>query len=311
MRYFWIICLLSLPWISMGQEVDSTQIICRPKTIASLSARDLLAMYRQRDTLHDHQASGQMQLRINGQEVFPADTISNLYLASLNADYPALDSLYASYLRTEVFDFTSQKDSLLQHVRAKGWSMRYVQASRNLKRQQQLNASGRSQVLLSFHNFNLAADVGLYSRGRYLRRSSRYTQMGVEAKSLGLFWGGDFIGFPDPGHVQRFANSASLVKQYPLVAFEFEKYRDHYERIYAMGRPEFVQDTKQLLVALNSLKVGQVCACQYALLPPRNLTFSESANVIADTQSGWVYLQPRGGNGYYYALGRWEFATKK
>lgn len=309
MRHFWVLCLLILPWITKGQ-VDSTKIICRAQSIASIGVRDLLAMYRQRDTLRNHQASGQMQLRVNGQEVFPADTISKLYLASLNADYPALDSLYASYLRMEVFAFTSQKDSLLQHIHAKGWSMRYVQASRNLKRQQQLNATGRSQVLLSFHNFNLAADVGLYSRGRYLRRSSRYTQMGQEAKSLGLFWGGDFVGFPDPGHIQRLANSAALVRQYPLVAFEFEKYRDHYERIFAMGRSENVQDTKQLLVALNSLKLGQVCACQYALIPPRNSFYSESANVDTDTQAGWVYIQPRGGNGYYYSVGRWEFATK-
>lgn len=310
MRYFLIFCVFCFPRI-MKAQIDSTQIICRPQTITKIGVRDLLAMYRQRDTLQNHRASGQIQFRINAQEVFPTDTISNLYVASLLADYPALDSLYASYLQTEVFAFTSQKDSLLQHIRAKGWSMRYVQASRNLKRQQQLNATGRSQVLLSFHNFNLAADVGLYSRGRYLRRSSRYTEMGQEAKSLGLFWGGDFVGFPDPGHIQRLANSAALVRQYPILAFEFEKYRDHYERIYAMGRPENVQDTKQLLITLNGQKVGQVCACQYALIPPQNRMFSESGYLEADTNAGWVYIQPRGENGYYYALGRWEFASKK
>lgn len=310
MRYFLIICVFCFPRI-MKAQIDSTLIICRPQTIATIGVRDLLAMYRQRDTLRNHQASGHLQLRINGQEVFPADTISNIYVASLNADYPALDSLYASYLQTEVFAFASQKDSLLQHIRAKGWSMRYVQASRNLKRQQQLNATGRSQVLLSFHNFNLAADVGLYSRGRYLRRSSRYTVMGQEAKSLGLYWGGDFVGFPDPGHIQRHANSAALVRQYPILAFEFEKYRDHYEHIYAMGRPENVQDTKQLLITLNEQKVGQVCACQYALIPPQNRMFFESGYLEADTNAGWVFIQPRGENGYYYALGRWEYAFKK
>ncbi len=310
MRYFLVFCVLSLPLITKAQ-LDSTYLICRAQPIESIGFRDLLAMYRQRDTLRNHRASGRMQLRVNGQEINPTDTISNLYLASLDADFPALDSLYAAYLLPDVVAFAAQKDSLLQHIRAKGWSMRYVQAIRNLKRQQQLNATGRSQVLLSFHNFNLAADVGLYFRGRYLRRSSRYAQLGQEAKSLGFFWGGDFVGFPDPGHIQRFQNSAALIQKYPLLAFEFEKYRDHYQRIYATGRPENVQDTKQLLVALNSLKVGRICACSFALIPPQHPPLSDSAYVAADTRAGWVYVQPSAGNGYYYALGRWELAPKK
>lgn len=310
MRLFLVIGLLFLPWVSQAQE-DSIQVVCRPQSISTLGVRDLLSMYRQRDTLQSHSASGPMQLRINGREVVPTDSISRLYLASLDADYPALDSLWSSYLQSEIQAFSAQKDSLLQHIRAKGWAMRYVQAARNLKRQQQLNAMGRSQVLLSFHNFNLAADVGLYVRGRYLRRSARYSQVGQAAKAFGLFWGGDFVGFPDPGHVQRLANSAALVKQYPLLAFEFEKYRDHYARIYAAGRPEHVRDTRELLVTLNKLKVGQICACQNALIPPQNKLFSESAYALADTQAGWVYVQPRESNGYYYALGRWEFEVKK
>ena len=310
MRFFLVIGLLFLPWAVQAQ-VDSTQITCRIQAVDSVGFRDLLAIYRQRDTLRNHRASGQMRLQLNGQAVVPTDTISELYLASLDADYPALDSLWSSYLQSEIQAFSAQKDSLFQHIRAKGWAMRYIQAARNLKRQQQLNATGRSQVLLSFHNFNLAADVGLYARGRYLRRSSRYTLMGQEAKSLGLFWGGDFIGFPDPGHIQRMVNSAALVKKYPLVAFEFEKYRDHYARIFAAGRPENVRDTRELLVTLNTLKLGQICACQFALIPPQNNLFSESAYVLADTRAGWVYIQPRGENGYYYALGRWEFVAKK
>lgn len=310
MRCFLFVGLLLLPWFSQAQ-VDSTQIFCRAQPVSSLGILDLLAMYRQRDTLQSHGASGPLRLQINGLELMPTDSIASRYVASLNADYPALDSLWFSYLRADVQAFAAQKDSLMLHLRSKGWSARYVQAIRNLKRQQQLKATGRSQVLLSFHNFNLAADVGIYSRGRYLRRSPRYTQMGQEAKLLGLYWGGDFVGFPDPGHVQRFANSAALVRQYPLLAFEFEKYRDHYARIYATGRTESVQDTKELLVTLNRLKLGRICACQVARIPPQNQLHTEAASVLADSRAGWVYLQPRGENGYYYDLGRWEFASKK
>jgi hypothetical protein len=66
-----------------------------------------------------------------------------------------------------------------------------------------------------------------------------------------------------------------------------------------------------LLVEMNALKIGQPCACQVAVIPPQNQSLTDSASVFADTQAGWVYVQPRGGNGYYYALGRWEFAPKK
>ncbi len=310
MRFYLLICVLFFPWGSWAQ-VDSTQISCRPQAVNSVNFRDLLAMYRQRDTLRNHRASGHMRVQLNGQVIMPSDTISQLYLASLDADYPELDSLWRPYLWEDVQAFAIQKDSLLQQIRAKGWVMRYIQAARNLKRQQQLNASGRSQVLLSFHNFDLAADVGLYSRGRYLRQSIRYTQLGQVAKSLDMFWGGDFVGFPDPGHVQRMTNSAALVRKYPLLAFEYEKYRDHYQRIFAAGRPENVRDTRELLVTLNTLKVGQVCACQYAQMPSQFQPFSEAAYVGADTRAGWVYIQPRAENGYYYALGRWEFSPKK
>ena len=310
MRIFLLLCVLFLPWGSLAQ-VDSTQITCRYQAVNSVSFRDLLSMYRQRDTLRNHRASGQMRVQLDGQIIFPEDTVSKLYLASLDADYPELDSLWRPYLWEDVQTFAIQKDSLLQHIRTKGWTMRYIQAVRNLKRQQQLNASGRSQVLLSFHNFNLAADVGLYSRGRYLRQSTRYTQLGQMAKSLGLAWGGDFVGFPDPGHIQRLKNSAALVRKYPLLAFEFEKYRDHYQHVFASGRPENVRDTRELLVTLNTLKVGQVCACQYAQMPSQIQPYSEAAYVGADIRAGWVYIQPRAENGYYYALGRWEFLPKK
>jgi hypothetical protein len=310
MRIFLLLCVLFLPWGSLAQ-VDSTQITCRLQAVNSISFRDLLSMYRQRDTLRNHRASGQMRVQLDGQFIMPEDTVSKLYLASLDADYPELDSLWRPYLWEDVQTFAIQKDSLFQHIRAKGWVMRYLQAVRNLKRQQQLNAAGRSQVLLSFHNFNLAADVGLYSRGRYLRQSTRYTQLGQIAKSLGLSWGGDFVGFPDPGHIQRFKNSAALVRKYPLLAFEFEKYRDHYQLVFASGRPENVRDTRELLVTLNTLKVGQVCACQYAQMPPQIQPYAEAASVGADTRAGWVYIQPRAENGYYYALGRWDFSPKK
>ncbi len=293
-------------------QVDSLRLVCLPQQIDWVTNQDLLWMYRQRDTLRQHGAATHFQAILNGNQLTYTDSTSLRYLASLQATYPALDSIYSSVLQSETKSFAIQKDSLLTKVSAFGWSMRYLQAVRNLQRQQQLIRSGRSQVLLSFHNFNLAADVGLYARRRYLRRSPRYQRMGQMAKNLGIYWGGDFVGFPDPGHIQRFKNSAALVTKYPLLAFEFEKYRDHYEAIYRKNTLQIdkVLDTEALLIALNRLRVGKVCACQQAILPKEHQPLGDAARVEVNTDQHWVFIKPYRGNGYYYTLGRWAYQAK-
>ncbi len=311
MRYLFGI-IFFLGCFHIRAQVDSLRLVCKATPVNYVWPNDLLWMYRQRDTLKHHGAAINLVVAIDGQQVSLIDSSSLKYLASLHVNYPALDSLYASDLEGEVNAFSIQKDSLLAQVSKLGWSMRFLQAVRNLKRQQQLKRAGRSQVLLSFHNFNLAADVGLYSHRRYLRRSPRYLRMGQIAKSLGMFWGGDFVGFPDPGHLQRFRNSAALITQYPILAFEFEKYRDHYEAIYQRNimHQEKVQDTKALLITLNRLKVGKLCACQQAIMPVVNPPAEDAARVEVNTGQNWVFIKPFQSNGYFYSLGRWEYATK-
>jgi len=293
-------------------QVDSLQLICVPQKVESVSAQDLMWMYRQRDTLRNHGANGQLQFIVNGFQIPVSDRTDLRYLASLESDFPALDSIWAPVLGTEIQLFQAQKDSLFLYIRNIGWSMRYLQAVRNLKRQQQLNLTGRSKVLLSFHNFNLAVDVGLYHRKRYLKRSPRYQRMGAIAKQLGMSWGGDFVGFPDPGHLQRFTNSAALVSKYPELAFEFEKYRDHYRSVYDKNskRLDLVQDTGALLTTLNRLKVGKVCACQNAIIPRTIQPFDDSARIEANTKENWVFMKPYQGDGYFYSLGRWAYFSK-
>lgn len=312
MRYLFVIVSF-LGCFHISAQVDSLRLVCKPTTVNYVVPQDLLWMYRQRDTLRYHGAATNLQVSINGQQVSLHDSTSLRYLASLQSNYPALDSIYAPVLQAETKAFAIQKDSLFKLVSTIGWSMRYLQAVRNLQRQQQLRRSGRSQVFLSFHNFNLAADVGLYSRRRYLRRSPRYFRMGQMAKSLGIFWGGDFVGFPDPGHLQRFKNSAALIKQYPILAFEFEKYRDHYEAIYQrnVAHLEKVRDTEALLITLNRLKLGKVCACQKAIIPVLNMPVEEAARVEVNTNQNWIFIKPFQSNGYFYSLGRWAYEIKK
>lgn len=311
MRFLCLLGLLLLSAFAHGQ-LDSLRLQCKPQKIEFVEGQDLLGLYRQRDTLPNHQGAEAIVLVINQQPIRLYDSTSIRYLASLQQEYPALDSLWAPILHDEIQGFGLQKDSLQRLVNQLGWKMRYLQSARNLRRQQALKQSGRSQVLLSFHNFNLAADLGLYVRRRYLRRSPRYIRVGGLAKQVGMFWGGDFVGFPDPGHVQRFANSAALVMKYPLIAFEFEKYRDHYESIYRKNakRLDLVRDTEALLIILNRLKVGKVCACQKALLPTLNLPTEDAARVEVNTAENNVFIKPYQSNGYYYALGRWEYMPK-
>lgn len=311
MRSIFLVSFLLLVFPAHAQ-LDSLHLQCKPQKVDFVDGQDLLWLYRQRDTLQHHQGAGSIELVMNQQAVQLNDAISLRYLASLQQEFPALDSLWAPILFDDIHAFSLQKDSLGRLVSQLGWKMRYLQATRNLSRQKQLNQSGRSQVLLSFHNFNLAADLGLYVRRRYLRRSPRYVRVGALAKQIGMYWGGDFVGFPDPGHIQRFANSAALVAKYPMLTFEFEKYRDHYESIYRKNamRLDLVRDTEALLILLNRLKVGKVCACQKALLPNLNLPTEDAARVDVNTAENRVFIKPYQSNGYYYSLGRWEYMPK-
>jgi hypothetical protein len=136
--------------------------------------------------------------------------------------------------------------------------------------------------------------------------------MGQEAKQLGMYWGGDFVGFPDPGHVQRMVNSAHLVTKFPELAFEFEKFRDHYQAVYRRNAQhlELVRDTEALLITLNRLKEGTVCACQYAIMPQESTSQIDFVGVEVNTRQNWVYIKPPQTNGYFYTLGRWAFMPR-
>ena len=313
MRFALLIALLLFSSSLVGQ-VDSLQIVCQKQLVRSVDGQDLLWMFRQRDTLQQGSPGGLVRFVIDGHSISYTDSLSLRYLASLSQEYPALDSIWHPVLADEIQAFKLLQDSLQIRIEKLGWTMRYLQTARDLKRQQQLNSSGRSKVQLSFHNFQLAADIGLYVRRKYLKRSSRYLRLGQEAKSIGLFWGGDFVGFPDPGHVQRFGNSAIFIEKYPFISFEFERYRNAYQQAFqkkkSLGRIDLVKDTEALLISMNRQRIGKVCACQNAIIPAGDYPSGEQAKVIVNTQQNWVFIQPKDSNGYFYSLGRWAYKVK-
>ena len=313
MRTLLIICFLFVS-TCLSAQVDSLRMYCQKQLISTIDVQDLFWLYRQRDTIRHENPTGTLSLYINDKNIQVSDSTSLRYAASIREDFPALDSIWRPVLKEEIQAFESQKDTLFARFQALGWSMRYLQTARSLKLQEQLNRKGYSQVLLSFHNFQLAADIGLYIGKRQLTHSPRFLRLGEEAKKIGLFWGGDFVGFPDPGHVQRFLNSANLINRFPVLSFEYERYRNYYQSIYQkkkdVGRVDLVKDTEALLITMNRKRYGRVCACQQAIIPVSKTYPLDQAVVDVNTESNWVFIKPRVGNGYAFSLGRWTYLPK-
>jgi len=93
---------------------------------------------------------------------------------------------------------------VLADVRAAGLSPRLVSGRRTCAEQRALFAKGRTAPgpivtkadgCRSWHAHGRAVDVQLSA-------AADYQQLGEAAKRHGGKWGGDFQGFPDPGHIE-------------------------------------------------------------------------------------------------------------
>lgn len=311
------------------QELDSLQLNCQKKRIKSFNFEDLQWMFRERVPIENQfeipvqldffiqDASG-LQSKIYSLGA-AAENKENLFAFSNMTDDPLL--VWGNTLAQEIEDFKTLKDSLAVVFNPRGYRLKFLQSERGLAKQMDLLNRGRSKTALSFHNFNLAVDVGIYRRGRYLRRSTLYAKVGSLAKDLGAFWGGDFVGFPDVGHIQAFSNGADLMRKFPELAFEYIRFKQLYELNYqgalARGQGDLVEDTRQLILELNKNRVQKVCACSQAIPIPNELSAEwfeqfkgmSTGYVFANQQAGWVYIKS-GDSGYFYPLGAYSFVAK-
>ena len=311
------------------QELDSLQLNCQKKRIKSFNFEDLQWMFRERVPIENQfeipvqldffiqDASG-LQSKIYSLGA-AAENKENLFAFSNMTDDPLL--VWGNTIAQEIEDFKTLKDSLAKVFNPRGYRLKFLQSERGLARQMDLLNRGRSKTALSFHNFNLAVDVGIYRRGRYLRRSTLYAKVGSLAKDLGAFWGGDFVGFPDVGHIQAFSNGADLMRKFPELAFEYIRFKQLYELNYqgalARGQGDLVEDTRQLILELNKNRVQKVCACSQAIPIPNELSAEwfeqfkgmSTGYVFANQQAGWVYIKS-GDSGYFYPLGAYSFVAK-
>ncbi len=175
-------------------EIDSSRIICGPKTYEQISFEEVLWIFRNKS--RQIVDAKPFEIRIdkldaNGraQKIYTVDTIqltreSRFANSLLGYD---LNQNWKSLLSPEVQQFSSLKDSLLTLFHPKGFRVRYLQQERDLAKQLRLVTAGRSKTAISLHNFNLAADVGIYRKRRYLRRGMVYNKMGEMAKSMACF----------------------------------------------------------------------------------------------------------------------------
>jgi hypothetical protein len=275
--------------------------ICEPNRVEKLDWEEFKWLYKQQDsTVLQDSISKYVFIRVN-----PDGSQETKELAELHQPWLSL-------LASEIDSFQIKRDSLLTLIRSP-YKLKYISNLRGKEEQLALQKKGYSKAFVSFHNFGLAADGSISRKGKLLRRGEIFDQYGAKAKKIGLFWGGDFVGFPDPGHIQAFYNSAKLLQKYPALALEYEPFKNAYERNYfkkvVLGQDDQVKDTRDLLNEMNRLRENQICACSKVLPFPAsatNLQISPNTmTVLANLKEQYIFIQ-RGSFGYFYPMGRWK-----
>ena len=141
--------------------------------------------------------------------------------------------------------------------------MRLISDLRTRADQQYYLQNGQSSANLSFHEMGLASDVGFFKRNRYLRQPKYYMVLDKLTHNHQLQWGGNFVGFVDPPHMQYYKNSAELIRKHPYLSLEFDyfynKYLENVWRKIAIGEEFNVEDSKELLVELNAIRKKEGC----------------------------------------------------
>lgn len=168
-------------------------------------------------------------------------------------------------------EFVEKRKSLFEKLPddLPNYDFRVISDFRQSENQAQLLKAGHSASPLSAHQFGLASDIAIKRKGRYLKGFTFYKIMGEMAVNQGLTWGGNFVGFVDPGHIQLFENSAKMLAVIPELRYEFEPFRKYYnhriEKMTKAGKEKLVEDTKDLVDVIDVLNDGKICACEDSL----------------------------------------------
>lgn len=266
-------------WRDLG--CDSTQ------QVSSLSVYDLVQPFYASDTLQLVQPANKVYAVV-------VESSGNMYgtgIAKLDSNVLATGAITpwkiswteAQYLRALIESprylyqrwekilasdraiFLAKRDSI-KAIMGEKYRVQVISDLRSMENQQKYLQRKRSAAPVSMHNFGLAADFGIIRKRKVSNNLNSYSSLNELTAQFGLTWGGNFVGFIDPGHIQYFKNAAALLKKYPALRFEFEPYRQHYlkamEQAEKTGKQAKYLDTAELLSTLNLLRKDQACACQ-------------------------------------------------
>lgn len=113
--------------------------------------------------------------------------------------------------------FRPQVATVMDRLRQRGFEPKIFFAWRSVAVQRELVEQGRSRVRFSFHNAQQpdgtpnAYAVDIIDRrwgwGEQAEENGFWEALGEEAKTLGLYWGGDWTSFKDYAHIQALPNS--------------------------------------------------------------------------------------------------------
>lgn len=250
------------------------------------------------------------------------DWIDVTYLWSLADSHEYLYNRWEPLLRDSRRAFVEKREATIVAFQAQkpNYQAKVISDLRTAVTQGRYLLKGASAAPVSHHQLGLASDFAIIYQKRYQRNVALYRQLGELGKSQGLTWGGGFVGFVDPPHLQMFYNSAELVQRFPALRFEFEPYRYFYlkkvRKKIAEGKEAEVLDTEQLLTALNQLRKAQPCTCERVQRGPVSLpttTLSKLGYVatndillIANAKNQTVMMVHPSGNTFSFRVGRWR-----
>ena len=187
------------------------------------------------------------------------------YLWALASQPRYLYNRWERLLSEERTSFLSKRDSIHQVMKDLNGSVRIISDLRSMANQQKYLISNKSVSPISMHNFGFAADFAVMRSNKISNNLSHYRPLNNLTAQAGMTWGGNFVGFVDPGHIQKFKNGAEMLRKYPDLIFEFEPYRFQYNswmnKMIGWGKEDRAGDTRELLIELNKFKKERPCPC--------------------------------------------------
>jgi peptidoglycan LD-endopeptidase CwlK len=187
------------------------------------------------------------------------------YLWALATQPRYLYTRWEKLLMEERINFLAKRDSIHAIMKNLSGSVRIISDLRSMANQQRYLEKNKTASPISMHNFGFAADFAIMRNNRISNNLSLYNPLNELTAQQGMTWGGNFVGFLDPGHIQQFKNGAEMLRKYPDLIFEFEPYRPQYNawmnKMIGWGKEEKAGDTKELLTELNKFKKDKPCPC--------------------------------------------------